>query len=148
MLKCVQIESVFGMGKNIVMLMNDMLVVLEEFVELDMLFFEGECCKCVLNLKFLMNCVDVMNVEKYCWVFEVYQIENDYGCIIEVFDGKFGEGEDVQIVMYLKVGWVVYFYQIWDGLDFYVYNNEIKGWDKLLGDYDILIIIVICMVCE
>ncbi len=146
--KRAQIESVSGMGKNIVTLMNDMLAVLEEFVELDTPFLEGERRKRVLNLKSLMNRADVTNAEKYRRVLEAYQIENDYGRTIEAFDGKLGEGEDAQTVTYLKVGRVAYLYQTRDGSESFVFNNETKAWDKLPGDYDTPITIAIRMARE
>lgn len=87
---------------------------LEQFIVLDVFFLFQECVDCIVNLKSMMDCVDVVLFEKFCCVMEVYQVEMDYGCIMEVYIGIYNiDGQECD-VEFLCFGCIVLIYQICD----------------------------------
>lgn len=134
-----QMDSIRNLDREIVPLMLNMLDTLENFVALDVPFLHGERVERIAGLKELLHDGNIANSEKYRRILEAYQIENDYGRTIEAYDGVLqaenGAGEQ-QTVTFLKVGRIVYLYQMLDGSQTYVWSQSAKTWQRLDDSYN------------
>ena len=68
--------------------MVKMVEVLGEFIAADLSFLSEEREDRLAQLQDLLPRADVSLVDKYCCIFEVYQIESDYGRTFEVWCGE------------------------------------------------------------
>lgn len=134
-----QMDSIKNLDREIVPLMVNMLDTLENFVALDVPFLHNERVERIARLKELLHDGNIANSEKYRRILEAYQIENDYGRTIEAYDAVLqadnGAGER-QTVTFLKVGRIVYLYQMLDGSQTYVWSQSAKTWQRLDDSYN------------
>lgn len=131
-----QIDRITGLEREIVPLMSDMLDTLEEFIELDVPFLLDERRARVKKLHALLNDANITNSEKYRRILEAYQIENDYGRYIKAYEGTVNNGDDTQIVNYLKIGRIAFMYQTMDGKKTYIWNRYDNNWQPLADSYN------------
>jgi hypothetical protein len=109
-------------------LMEQMVVTLERFIELDVPFLLEERRRRVENLKALMPRADVAISEKYRLILEAYQFELDYGNTVEAYEGRLGTGPDARTVEFVKLGRVSLMYRTIDGSETGYWDADRKEW--------------------
>ena len=124
-----QIDSVVDVERGIRALMEDMIVALGEFVELDIPFLLDERTNRVANLRDLSTRADVSVGEVYRRIMEAWQIENDYGRAVDTYRSTVEIDGQTKTVDFLKVGRVAFMYVTLDGAEAGVWNNEAKQWE-------------------
>ena len=131
-----QIDEVTNVDRTIMPLMFRMIDALEQFVELDTPFLASERKQRVAALRALMDRSDATPAEKYRRILEAYEIENEYGRTIEVYEGEMNiDGAD-RTVSFLRIGRVALIYQSLDGKDSGVWNPKAAAFTDLDGDFD------------
>ncbi len=131
-----QIEKATNIDREIVPHMFAMIDALEQFVALDVPFLIEERKARVTRLKELMENADVSQSERYRKILEAYEIENEYGRTIEVYeDLREVDGED-RTVTYLRIGRVAFIYQTLDGEESGVWSQDERAFVDLDGDFD------------
>ena len=131
-----QIDEVTNVDRTIMPLMFRMIDALEQFVELDTPFLASERKQRVAALRALMDRSDATPAEKYRRILEAYEIENEYGRTIEVYEGEMNIGGTDRTVSFLRIGRVALIYQTLDGEDSGVWNPKAAAFTDLDGDFD------------
>ena len=127
------IDQVSTVERQIMPLMIRMLEGLERFIELDIPFLLEERVERVADLKLLMERADVSVAEKYRTLTEAFQIENDFGRTIEVYQGTLViEGATLEVSL-LRLGRIGLYYQTSDASTTGHWNRETGGWEVLGG---------------
>jgi len=119
-----QISEIETTSKEVLPMMQKMLVTLDQFVQLDMPFLMEERTNRVAQLKEMMGRADVSTSEKYRRIVEAYQIEMEFGRTIESYQGKVGD----KTVDFLRAGRVSLMYQTLDGKETGYWDNAAKKW--------------------
>jgi hypothetical protein len=119
-----QIGEVETTSREVLPMMQRMLVTLEQFVKLDLPFLPEERTARIAQLKDMSTRADVSVSEKYRRIVEAYQIETEYGRTLEAYQGRIGD----KTVDFLRVGRVALMYQTLDG-------NETGYWDATTGNW-------------
>ena len=131
-----QIDEVTNVDRTITPLMFRMIDALEQFVGLDVPFLLSERQQRVAALRALMDRSDATPAEKYRRILEAYEIENEYGRTIEVYEGEMNIDSTDRTVSFLRIGRVALIYQTLDGDDSGVWNPEAGAFADLDGDFD------------
>jgi len=127
-----QIEQIEYTQRGIMPLMERMLKGLEQFVSLDLPFLPQERSERITNLQALLLSADTTVSEKFRRVMEAYQIELEYGRTIETYRDKLETGE---LVDFLRLGRVAFYYVSLDGDSAYVWSKKSQGWEQLDDGY-------------
>ncbi len=131
-----QIDEVTNVDRTITPLMFRMIDALEQFVGLDVPFLLSDRQQRVAALRALMDRSDATPAEKYRRILEAYEIENEYGRTIEVYEGEMNIGGTDRTVSFLRIGRVALIYQTLDGDDSGVWNPKAGAFTDLYGDFD------------
>ena len=131
-----QIDEVTNVDRTITPLMFRMIDALEQFVGLDVPFLLSDRQQRVAALRALMDRSDATPAEKYRRILEAYEIENEYGRTIEVYEGEMNIGGTDRTVSFLRIGRVALIYQTLDGDDSGVWNPKAGAFTDLDGDFD------------
>ena len=131
-----QIDEVTNVDRTITPLMFRMIDALEQFVGLDVPFLLSDRQQRVAALRALMDRSDSTPAEKYRRILEAYEIENEYGRTIEVYEGEMNIGGTDRTVSFLRIGRVALIYQTLDGDDSGVWNPKAGAFTDLDGDFD------------
>ncbi|MBE8220468.1 MAG: DUF3450 domain-containing protein [Alphaproteobacteria bacterium] len=110
-----QIDSVVHIDRALMPLMVRMIKALEQFVTLDIPFLKEERHLRVSALHLLMDRADISVAEKYRKIIEAYEIENEYGRTLEVYDGAITLQGETRQVQFLRIGRVALLYQTANG---------------------------------
>lgn len=121
-----QLLDIETTSREVVPLLQKMLVTIEEFVKLDLPFLAEERSKRMEGLKEMMTRADVSIAEKYRRIVEAYQIEMEYGRTIEASQEKVGD----KTVEVLRVGRVALLYQTLDGKESGYWDVNAKAWQE------------------
>jgi len=89
----------------------------------------------VENLRKLMDRADVEDSEKYRRITEAYQIENEYGRTIEVYQDTLSMDGEERTLDFLRIGRVSLLYQTLDGEEVGAWDQGQRTWVKLPGEY-------------
>jgi hypothetical protein len=119
-----QLSQIETTSREVLPMMQKMLVTLEQFVRLDLPFLPDERANRIASLKDMMGRADVSISEKYRRLVEAYQIEMEYGRTIEAYEGKVGE----RTVDFLRAGRVGLMYQTLDGRETGYWDSDSKQW--------------------
>ena len=130
-----QINSVTEIGREVMPLMMRMVDTLDQFIEADVPMLLAERRKRVADLRELLVRADVENSEKYRSIMEAYQIENDYGRTIEVYQDTIDVGGQERTLDFLRIGRVALIYQTPDGAEVGTWDQEKGQWVQLPDDY-------------
>lgn len=129
------IDQVTVIERQITPLMLRMIDGLEQFVKLDMPFQPDERQNRITTLRETMDRADVAVSEKFSQVLRAYQIENEYGRLMEAYGGTINiDGTDRKVDL-LKVGRIVLAYQSPDGEETGMFNKVTGQWEKLDDSY-------------
>ncbi|MDG2050834.1 MAG: DUF3450 domain-containing protein [Myxococcota bacterium] len=130
-----QIGNVTEIGREVMPLMMRMVDTLDQFVEADVPMLLEERRKRVNDLRELLVRADVENSEKYRRIMEAYQIENDYGRTIEVYQDTIDVDGEERTLDFLRIGRVALMYQTPDGSELGTWDQEQGRWVTLPDDY-------------
>lgn len=123
-----QIRQIKYTEQGVLPLMNQMLVTMDAFIQLDMPFLLKERETRLANLKQLMTRADVTVSEKYRRVLEAYQIEVEFGRTLEVYKEK---DEQKVLNSYLRVGRIGLYKASLDFSQAWVFDNASKQWVEI-----------------
>ena len=130
-----QLASIEDTQRELLPLMQRMYASLELFVGLDLPFLMEERSERLAQLDELLKSPAASVAEKYRRLVEAYQIESDYGRTLESWRGTLGEGEQVRVVNFLRLGRVMLFYQSLDGREQGYWNTASASWEPLGDSY-------------
>lgn len=130
-----QIGSITEISREVTPLMLRMVDTLDQFVEADVPMLLSERRQRVADLRALLARADVEDSEKYRRITEAYQIENEYGRTIEVYQDNITiDGQDLTLD-FLRVGRVALLYQTLDGEQIGAWDQAERKWVTLPDDY-------------
>lgn len=121
-----QLGEIENTAREVLPLVQKMLVTLDEFVKLDMPFLAEERSKRIGGLKDMMTRADVSIAEKYRRIVEAYQVEMEYGRTIEATEEKVGD----KTVEVLRVGRIALLYRTLDGKEAGYWDADAKTWQE------------------
>jgi hypothetical protein len=130
-----QIQEIENTKKNVVPLMFKMIDTLEAFVKADIPIKREERLERVATLRDNMSRADITVSERYRQVLEAYQIEKDYGSLVNAWQGTLNiDGRD-RTVDFVQVGRIAYIAQSLDMKNAWVWDNNAGDWKKLGDEY-------------
>jgi hypothetical protein len=130
-----QIANVTVIGREMTPLMLRMVEGLDQFIQLDVPMLTKERSERIAGLREMMDRADVEDSEKYRRIMEAYQIENEYGRTIEVYQDTLEiDGED-RTLDFLRIGRISLLYQTLDGEEVGAWDQSARKWIKLGSEY-------------
>jgi hypothetical protein len=130
-----QIDSIDETKQNIVPLMYKMIDSLEQFINLDVPINLQERLARVDRLRDLMTRSDVTVSEQFRLVIDAYSIENEYGRTIQSYKGTIDVGGTQVSVDFFNLGRTALLALTLDQSTAYVWDNEVRQWQELGGEY-------------
>ncbi len=130
-----QIGNVTQVGREVTPLMLRMVDALVSFVEADVPMLVSERETRLAHLVELMDRADVEDSEKYRRIMEAYQIENEYGRTIEVYQDTLNIDGEERTLDFLRVGRVALLYQTLDGEEVGAWDQAENRWVELPSSY-------------
>jgi len=125
------IKGVTYVKRQITPLMMKMVDALEEFIQKDLPIKKAERIAGITRLKELMDNPNVDASEKFRSVFELYQIESEYGRAVQAYTDKVMVGGNELEVDMLHIGRIALVYQTRDG-------KNSGMWDAATGQWMVL----------
>ena len=125
-----EIDEVELIAREVTPLMLGMIEALDNFVELDVPFLAEERAVRIAGLREIMGRADVTDAERYRRIVEAYQIENEYGRTIEVYQGELELEGKVRLVEFLRVGRISLLYQTLDLSETGVWDQRNHVWHE------------------
>jgi len=130
-----QIANVTVIGREVTPLMLRMVDGLDQFIQLDVPMLTNERAERLTNLRALMDRADVEDSEKYRQIMEAYQIENEYGRTIEVYQDTLDMDGQERTLDFLRIGRISLLYQTLDGEEVGAWDQAAGKWVKLDSEY-------------
>ncbi|HIG00360.1 MAG TPA: DUF3450 domain-containing protein [Myxococcales bacterium] len=130
-----QIANVTVIGREVTPLMLRMVDGLDQFIQLDVPMLSKERSERIAGLRELMDRADVEDSEKYRRIMEAYQIENEYGRTIEVYQDTLDIDGQERTLDFLRVGRISLLYQTLDGEEVGAWDQKSHEWIKLGSEY-------------
>ncbi len=129
------IKGVTYVKRQITPLMMKMVDALGEFIEKDLPIKREERIAGIGRLKELMENPNVDASEKFRSVFELYQIESEYGRAVQAYTDKVIVGGNELEVDMLHIGRIALVYQTRDGLQSGMWDHTAQEWVALEESY-------------
>ncbi len=123
--------EVANIQRQVVPLMDRMVIGLEQLIDNDMPFFMSERRDRLENLRDILDNPDVAVSEQFAAVLNAYQIENDFGRSMSAYTDEIDVGGTQRVVEILQVGRVALLYQTTDGEETGFYNKQERLWEEL-----------------
>lgn len=123
------IKNVTDVKRQVEPLLDRMIDGLEQFIRNDLPFQMETRLAGLDRVKDLMTNPDVDSSERFRSVFELYQIESDYGRVFQSYPQTMDVNGQERIVDMLMVGRVALLYQTTDGTVSGAYNKETKQFE-------------------
>ena len=120
-----QIASIEGTALDVPPLLQRMFDELEQFVMADVPFLQDERTERIARLRDLMNQVETPSSEKYRRLMEAYQIEMEYGRVMDTYREALSDGREAEFV---RVGRVTLLYRTADGTENGYWDSEQRAW--------------------
>ena len=130
-----QIANVTVIGREVTPLMLRMVEGLDQFIQLDVPMLNKERAERIVGLRGLMDRADVEDSEKYRRIMEAYQIENEYGRTIEVYQDTLTMDGQERTLDFLRIGRISLLYQTLDGEEVGAWDNNQREWVELGSEY-------------
>ncbi len=130
-----QIANVTVIGREVTPLMLRMVDGLDQFIQLDVPMLPKERTERLAGLRELMDRADVEDSEKYRRIMEAYQIENEYGRTIEVYQDTLTMDGQERTLDFLRIGRISLLYQTLDGEEVGAWDQAEGKWVKLGSEY-------------
>lgn len=131
-----QINEIKLTQQRIIPLMRGMAETLEQFVILDLPFKQEERISHVIALKQYLKSSSISIPQKFRYLLEAYQIENDYGRSIESYRGPITLDQEKISVEFLRIGRTALYYQTLDGEHSGYWSPANKQWVALPEKYN------------
>ncbi|MBL4602804.1 MAG: DUF3450 domain-containing protein [Emcibacteraceae bacterium] len=125
----VNIKNVTNIKRQVQPLLVRMVDGLELFINNDLPFEMEARLAGLERVKNLMTDPDIDSSERFRSVFELYQVESDYGNVFQSYQQTMVVNGDERIVDMLMVGRVALLYQTTDGLISGAYNKKTRQFD-------------------
>ncbi|PCI46848.1 MAG: hypothetical protein COB49_07965 [Alphaproteobacteria bacterium] len=129
------IKGVTYVKRQITPLMMKMVDALGEFIEKDLPIKREERIAGIERLRELMDNPNVDASEKFRSVFELYQIESEYGRAVQAYTDKVMVGGNELEVDMLHIGRVALVYQSRDGVQSGMWDQAAQEWVELDESY-------------
>ncbi len=129
------IKGVTYVKRQITPLMMKMVDALGEFIEKDLPIKREERIAGIGRLKELMENPNVDASEKFRSVFELYQIESEYGRAVQAYTDKVIVGGNELEVDMLHIGRIALVYQTRDGVSSGMWDQAAQNWVELDESY-------------
>ena len=129
------IKGVTYVKRQITPLMMKMVDALGEFIEKDLPIKREERIAGIGRLKELMDNPNVDASEKFRSVFELYQIESEYGRAVQAYTDKVIVGGNELEVDMLHIGRIALVYQTRDGVQSGMWSQDSQSWVELDESY-------------
>ncbi|PHZ85017.1 DUF3450 domain-containing protein [Paremcibacter congregatus] len=129
------IKGVTEIKRQITPLMMKMVDALDEFIEHDLPIKKAERIAGIERLRELMDNPNIDASEKFRSVFELYQIESEYGRAVQAYTQKVNVGGNELEVDMLHIGRVALVYQTRDGKRSGMWDRENDQWMELDDSY-------------
>jgi len=126
-----QIDSLDESELAALPMLGDMLQGLELLVEQDLPFFPEEREERLAKLRDTLDRADVSLAEKYRQLLDAYQVEVEYGRVLEAYRGQLRTANSSSDVVFLKLGRTALYYQSLDGRQSALWDRESQGWKTL-----------------
>lgn len=123
--------NIAGLQRDVVPLMERMLIGLEQFIEKDMPIYVDERIERAENLRDILDRPDVAVSEQFAQVLLAYQIENELGRTMNAYTGTIDVDGVQRVVEILHVGRVALVYQTSDGEETGYWNKQDRRWEVL-----------------
>lgn len=123
--------KVSDIQRQVVPLMDEMVIGLDQLIDNDMPFFMKERRDRLENLRDVLDNPDVAVSEQFAAVLNAYQIENDFGRSMNVYTDDIEVGDTTRVVEVLQIGRVALLYQTTDGEETGFYNKQERRWQEL-----------------
>lgn len=123
-----QSEEIETTAREVIPLMQKMLVTLEQFVELDIPFLLEERKARIESLKEIMSRADVTTSEKYRRILEAYNVEMEYGRTIEAYRSELQTSSELITVDFLRLGRITLMYQSLNGEQTGYWDHTRESW--------------------
>ena len=123
--------NIAGLQRDVVPLMERMLIGLEQFIEKDMPIYVDERLERAENLRDILDRPDVAVSEQFAQVLLAYQIENELGRTMNAYTGTIDVDGVQRVVEILHVGRVALVYQTSDGEETGYWNKQERRWEVL-----------------
>jgi hypothetical protein len=123
------IKNVTDVKRQVEPLLDRMIDGLESFIRNDLPFQLETRLAGLERVKDLMTNPDIDSSERFRSVFELYQIESDYGRVFQSYQQTMDVNGQERIVDMLMVGRVALLYQTTDGTVSGAYNKETKQFE-------------------
>ncbi len=120
--------NIAGLQRDVVPLMERMLIGLEQFIDKDMPIYVEERMKRVENLRDILDRADVAVSEQFAQVLLAYQIENELGRTMNAYTGTIEVDGVQRVVEILHVGRVALVYQTSDGAETGFWDKQDRRW--------------------
>lgn len=127
------IENAAVMERQIMPLTLKMIDSLGQFINLDLPFLLEERQQRVARLRDNLNRADLSSAEKFRQVLGAYEIESEYGRLIESYTEMVNVNGQDREVNILRVGRIALIYQTTDQNITAAWDNSIKQWQQLEG---------------
>ncbi len=129
------IKGVTYVKRQITPLMMNMVDALGEFIDHDLPIKREERIAGIERLRELMDNPNVDASEKFRSVFELYQIESEYGRAVQAYNGIVNvDGNDLEVDL-LHIGRIALVYQTRDGKKSGMWDRETNDWIVLDDSY-------------
>ncbi len=129
------IKGVTYVKRQITPLMMKMVDALGEFIEKDLPIKREERIAGIERLRELMDNPNVDASEKFRSVFELYQIESEYGRAVQAYTDKVIIGGNELEVDMLHIGRIALVYQTRDGVESGMWDHDAQNWVPLDESY-------------
>jgi len=120
-----QIAAMDATALDVPPLLQRMFDELEQFVMADVPFLQNERTERISRLRDLMNQVDAPSSEKYRRLMEAYQIEMEYGRVMDAYSETLTDGREAEFV---RLGRVSLMYRTTDGQETAYWDSDQKSW--------------------
>ena len=130
-----QMESIDETEKGVLPLMDEMIKTLSEYVNLDIPFNIDDRQNRIQKLLSLMDDANVTVSEKYRKILEAYQIEMQYGNVVDTATGEIEKDGSPLAVDFLRVGRLSYIYLSKDAKMGAYWDKLSRQWQPLPENY-------------
>lgn len=141
-----QIDSIDGIERATLPMLNAMVVNLQVFIEQDTPFLSKERSQRIQRLQRLLDRADVSVAEKYRQILEAYMVEVSYGRTIEAYtsdsDEKvYGVGATLggRHLVFFRLGRIALYYQTLNGLESGLWLPEEQRWQPLTESQNLVL---------
>ena len=130
-----QIDGIDNIKQGVVPLMYKMIQTLETFIELDVPMNIEHRRERLANLQEVMTNSNVTTSEQFRLVLEAYEIETEYGTIFDTYQAEIDLGGTILTADFVHMGRIAFVAQSLDAKQAWLWNNEIRSWERLGDEY-------------